>query len=97
MTLKPLGDRVLVKRIPETEQTPGGLYIPPAAQEKNSRGEVVAVGPGGKFKPDGSIIPMTVKVGDTVLFGKYGGNEIKVDDDELLILREDEILAVVEE
>lgn len=89
MKLKPLSDRVLVKRLESEEMTAGGLYIPETAKEKPSRGEVVAVGPGKEG------VTMTVKEGDKVLFGKYAGTEIKVDDVELLVMREEEILAII--
>lgn len=95
MKLRPLGDRVLIKRLVEDEMTPGGLYIPPVAQEKLNRGEVVAVGP-GKTNEEGTTVPLTVEVGDVVIFGKYGGSEIKIDGDDHLVLREDEIFAVIE-
>ena len=94
MTLKPLSDRVLVKRLESEEKTAGGLYIPDTAKEKPSRGEVIAVGP-GKMSNDGKIIAMTVKVGDTVLFNKYAGTEVKLDGVDHLVMREDDILAVI--
>ena len=95
MKLKPLNDRVLVKRLESEEKTAGGLYIPDTAKEKPSRGEVVAVGP-GKTAKDGKVIAMAVKVGDQVLFNKYGGTEIKLDGVEHLVMREDDILAVIQ-
>ena len=95
MKLKPLNDRVLVKRLEGDEKTAGGLYIPDTAKEKPSKGEVVAVGP-GKTADDGKTIAMTVKAGDTVLFNKYAGTEIKLDGVEHLVMREDDILAVIE-
>lgn len=94
MNLKPLNDRVLVKRLESEEKTAGGLYIPDTAKEKPSRGEVVAVGP-GKYAEDGKIIPMSVKAGDTVLFNKYAGTEVKLDGLEHLVMREDDILAII--
>lgn len=94
MSLKPLNDRVLVKRLESEEKTAGGLYIPDTAKEKPSRGEVVAVGP-GKHAEDGKLIPMSVKAGDTVLFNKYAGTEVKLDGEEHLVMREDDILAVI--
>lgn len=94
MNLKPLNDRVLVKRLESEEKTAGGLYIPDTAKEKPSRGEVVAVGP-GKYTDDGKLIPMAVKAGDTVLFNKYAGTEVKLDGVEHLVMREDDILAVI--
>lgn len=96
MSIRPLHDRVVAKRLdaPE-EQMRGGIIIPDTAKEKPQEAEIVAVGP-GKIQEDGSRAPMDVKAGDTVLVGKYSGSEIKVGDDELIILREDEILAIVE-
>lgn len=95
MSLKPLYDRVVVKRIEEGEKMRGGIIIPDSAKEKPQQGEIVAAGQ-GKRLDDGKIIPLDVKTGDKVLFGKYSGNEITVDGDELLIMREDEILGVLE-
>ena len=95
MKLKPLNDRVLVKRLEGEDKTAGGLYIPDTAKEKPSKGEVVAVGP-GKTADDGKAIAMTVKAGDKVLFNKYAGTEIKLDGVEHLVMREDDILAVIE-
>lgn len=94
MKLKPLNDRVLVKRLESEEKTAGGLFIPDTAKEKPSRGEVIAAGP-GKVDPGGKIIPMQVKAGDIVLFNKYSGIEIKLDGVEHLVMREDEILALI--
>lgn len=96
MTLKPLGDRVLVKPAPKEERTSTGLYISSGAQEKPQRGEVVAVG-AGKRDDNGNRIPMDVKVGDQVFYGKFGGNEVKVDGEDLLLLRADDIYAVIED
>jgi chaperonin GroES len=93
--IKPLHDRVIVKRIEETENMRGGLYIPDTAKEKPQEGEVIAIG-AGKVKEDGSRQTLDVKEGDRVLFGKYSGSEIKIDGEELLIMREDEILGVIE-
>lgn len=93
--IKPLHDRVIVKRIEETENMRGGLYIPDTAKEKPQEGEVIAVGQ-GKVKEDGSRQTLDVKEGDRVLFGKYSGSEIKLDGEEFLIMREDEILGVIE-
>jgi len=93
--IRPLHDRVVLKRIEEKEQIRGGIIIPDTAKEKPQEGEVVAVG-AGKAKDNGERIPLDVKVGDRVLFGKYSGTEIKIDDQELLIVREDEILGVVD-
>lgn len=93
MKLTPLHDRVLVKRLESEEKTAGGLYIPDTAKEKPSKGEIVAVGPGKAHKD--KIVPMTVKVGDTVLFNKYAGSEVKVDGVDHLMMREDDVLAIV--
>jgi chaperonin GroES len=90
--LQPLADRVLVKPIEKEEMTKSGIYLPDTAKEKPQEGEVLAVGP-GKMSDDGKRIPLDVKVGDTVIYAKYGGTEIKVDDEELMILRESDILA----
>jgi chaperonin GroES len=90
--LQPLGDRVLVKPIEKEEKTKSGIYLPDTAKEKPQEGEVIAVGP-GKYDETGKRIPMDLKVGDTVIYAKYGGTEIKVDDVELMILREGDILA----
>jgi len=95
MNLRPLQDRIIVKRVEEESKTAGGLFIPETAKEKPQRGEIVAVG-NGKKTEDGKVLPLDVKVGDTVLFGKYAGTEIKVDGDDFLMMREDDILAVVE-
>ena len=95
MNLKPLNDRVLVKRLESEEKTAGGLFIPDTAKEKPSRGEVVAAGP-GKVAEDGKLIAMAVKKGDVVLFNKYAGTEIKLDDVQHLVMREDDILAIIE-
>ena len=95
-TIKPLHDRVIIRRIEDTtNQTAGGLYIPDSAKEKPQEGEVVAAGE-GKYKEDGSRQTLDVKEGDRVLFGKYSGSEIKIDGEELLIMREDEILGIIE-
>lgn len=94
MKLKPLNDRVLVKRMESEDKTVGGLYIPDTAKEKPAKGEVVAVGP-GKTADDGKIIAMTVKEGDQVLFNKYAGTEVKLDGVEHLVMREDDILAII--
>ncbi len=95
MKIQPLHDRVLVRRIEGEERTKGGIIIPETAKEKPQEGEVVAVGK-GKVKDDGTVLPLDVKVGDRVLFSKYGGTDITIDGEEHLILREDEILAVIE-
>ena len=93
--ITPLHDRVIVKRIEEGEQVRGGIIIPDSAKEKPQEGEVVAAGE-GKYKEDGTRQPLDVKQGDRVLFGKYSGSEIKIDGEELLIMREDEILGILE-
>ncbi|HUY19002.1 MAG TPA: co-chaperone GroES [Candidatus Binataceae bacterium] len=93
--IRPLGDRILVKRIKEEEKTKGGIIIPDTAKEKPQEGKVVAVGR-GKKTDEGKVIPLDVKAGDKVLFSKYGGSEVKVEGDDLLILREDDILGVLE-
>ena len=92
-TIRPLHDRVIIKRLDEEEQIRGGIIIPDTAREKPQQGEVIAAGE-GKFREDGTRQPLDVKAGDRVLFGKYGGSEVKIDDDEYLIMREDEILGV---
>ncbi len=95
MKARPLHDRILVKRIEEGEQKVGGIIIPDTAKEKPQQGKVVAVG-SGKVKDDGTRSGMDVKAGDTILFGKYSGQEIKLDGEEFLIMREEEVLAVLE-
>jgi len=94
-TIKPLHDRVILRRIEDSvNQTAGGLYIPDTAKEKPQEGEVIAVGE-GKYKEDGTRQTLDVKAGDRVLFGKYSGSEIKLDGEEFLIMREDEILGII--
>jgi len=95
MKIKPLQDRVIVKRVSEEEKTSGGIIIPDTAKEKPMEGEVVAVG-GGKILDNGTKAPMDVKAGDRVLFGKYAGTEVKIDGVEHLIMREDDILGIIE-
>jgi len=95
MNIRPLHDRVVVKRIEEKETVQGGIIIPDTAKEKPQEGEVIAVGQ-GKRTDDGKLIPLDVKAGDRILFGKYSGSEIKLEGDEYLIIREDEILGVIE-
>jgi len=95
MKVRPLHDRIIVQRLEEGEQVVGGIIIPDTAKEKPQQGKVIAAGK-GKVKEDGKVI-LDVKEGDTILFGKYSGQEIKIDGEELLILREDEVLAVLEE
>ncbi len=95
MALRPLHDRILVQRIEESEQKVGGIIIPDSAKEKPQQGKVVAVG-AGKIEKDGKRITLDVKQGDTILFGKYSGQEVRVDNEDYLIMREDEVLAVIE-
>jgi len=95
VNIRPLHDRVVVKRIEQKETVKGGIIIPDTAKEKPQEAEVVAVGP-GKINDDGKRAPMDVKAGDRVLIGKYSGSEIKIEDEELVIVREDEILAVLD-
>lgn len=95
MNIRPLYDRVVIKRIEETENMKGGLYIPDSAKEKPQEGEVVAVGQGKRLE-NGKLATLDVKVGDRILFGKYSGSEIKLDGEDYLILREDEILGILE-
>ena len=95
MNIRPLHDRVLVKRVEKEAKSPGGIVLPGAAAEKPSRGTVQAVGR-GKLLENGDVRPLDVKVGDHILFGKYSGSEVKVDGEELIIMREDEIMAVIE-
>ncbi len=95
MKLRPLHDRLLVERVEEAETVKGGIIIPDSAKEKPQEGTVVAVG-NGKRNEKGEIVPLDVKAGDRILFGKYSGNEVNVDDREYLILREDEVLAVLD-
>ena len=94
LKLKPVGDRVIAQRIGSVEKTKSGLYLPDAAQEKPQEGKVIAVG-SGKMLKDGKIVPLAVKPGDKIIFGKYSGSEIKVDDKEYVFLNEDDILAIV--
>jgi len=95
MMVRPLHDRLLVKRVEEKESVKGGIIIPDSAKEKPQEGEVIAAGHGKKTE-EGKVIPLDVKAGDRILFGKYSGTEIKLDDQEYLILREDEVLGVLE-
>ncbi|HEX6999323.1 MAG TPA: co-chaperone GroES [Gammaproteobacteria bacterium] len=95
MKIRPLHDRVVVKRVEETRTSPGGIVIPDTAAEKPIRGEVIAVGQ-GKILDNGQVRPLDVKAGDQVLFGKYSGSEIKVDGEEYLVLREEDVLGVFE-
>jgi chaperonin GroES len=95
MKIRPLRDRVIVERIEEEEKTKGGIIIPDTAKEKPQEGKVIAVGK-GKVTDDGKVLPLSVKAGDKILFGKYSGTEVKLDGNEYLIMREDDILGVVE-
>ncbi|HRD47918.1 MAG TPA: co-chaperone GroES [Caulobacter sp.] len=95
MKFRPLGDRVLVKRVEEEEKTKGGIIIPDTAKEKPQEGEVIAVGPGAR-NDKGDVVALDVKAGDKILFGKWSGTEVKVDGEDLLIMKESDILGVVE-
>ena len=95
MAFRPLGDRVLVKRVEEEEKTKGGIIIPDTAKEKPQEGEVIAVGPGARDE-SGKVQPLDVRVGDRILFGKWSGTEVKLDGDELLIMKESDIMGVLE-
>lgn len=96
MKVRPLGDRVLVKRLEEEEKTKGGIIIPDTAKEKPQQGKIVAVG-NGRTTEDGKVIPLNVKVGEKVLFQKYAGSDIKIEGEDYLILREEEILGIIED
>jgi chaperonin GroES len=95
MKIRPLHDRVIVKRLEEERTSPGGIVIPDTAAEKPIRGEVIAVGK-GKILENGEVRPLDVKKGDKILFGKYSGTEVKVDGEDLLVMREDDIMAIIE-
>ena len=95
MSIRPLHDRVIVRRLDEERTSPGGIVIPDSAAEKPSQGEVVSVGK-GKISENGDVRPLDVKAGDKVLFGKYSGTEVKIDGEELLVMREDDIMGIVE-
>jgi len=95
MSVRPLHDRIIVERLEEEEQRVGGIIIPDSAKEKPQQGKVIAVGK-GRIEKDGKVTPLDVKAGDTVLFGKYAGQEIKLDGTEYLIIREEEVLGVIE-
>jgi chaperonin GroES len=95
MNVRPLHDRIIVQRLEEEEQRVGGIIIPDTAKEKPQQGKIIAVGK-GRIEKDGKISPLDVKAGDTVLFGKYAGQEIKIDGNEYLIIREEEVLGVIE-
>ena len=94
MGFKPLHDRVLVRRLGEEDKTAGGIIIPDTAQEKPSEGKIVAVGPGTRDK-DGNLVPLELKVGDTILFGKWSGTEAKIDGEELLIMQESDVMGII--
>src|ERR1700692_4799996 len=96
MKIRPLYDRIVVKRIEEKEQMQGGLYIPDSAKEKPQEGEVAAVGKGKRMEA-GKLVPLDVQIGDRILFGKYSGSDIKIDGDEYLIMREDEVLGILDQ
>ena len=95
MKIRPLHDRVVIKRMDEEKTSPGGIVIPDSATEKPVKGEVIAVG-NGKINDDGKATPLDVKVGDIILFGNYSGTEVKLDSDELVVMREDDIMAVID-
>ncbi len=95
MSLRPLSDRILVQRVAEDEKTKGGIIIPDTAKEKPAEGKVVATG-NGRLGEDGKLLPMDVKVGDRVLFSKYGGTDVKIDGEDYLILRQDDVLGIIE-
>jgi chaperonin GroES len=95
MAFRPLGDRVLVKRVEEETKTKGGIIIPDTAKEKPQEGEVLAVGPGARNEKSGERVELDVKVGDRILFGKWSGSEVKIDGDDLIIMKESDILGVV--
>jgi chaperonin GroES len=94
LNIRPLGERVIVKALPQEEKTKSGIYLPDTAKEKPQQGEVMAVG-NGKVTEDGKTIPMNVKTGDKILYGKYSGTEVKIDGEEYLIIKESEILAIL--
>jgi chaperonin GroES len=95
MKIRPLHDRVIVKRLEEERTSPGGIVIPDTAAEKPIQGKIIAVGK-GKILEDGNVRPLDVKVGDKILFGKYSGTEVKVDGDDLLVMREEDVMAIIE-
>ncbi len=95
MSLRPLSDRILVERVEEDEKTKGGIIIPDTAKEKPAEGKIIATG-NGRMGEDGKLVPMDVKVGDSVLFSKYGGTDVKIDGADYLILRQDDILGIIE-
>ncbi len=93
--IRPLGDRILVKRVDNAEKTASGLYIPDSAQEKPQQGKVISVGK-GRCKENGTILPVDLKAGDTIIFGKYSGHEVKVDSEDFIIMREEDVYGVLE-
>ncbi|HTI67782.1 MAG TPA: co-chaperone GroES [Caulobacteraceae bacterium] len=95
MAFRPLGDRVLVKRVEEETKTKGGIIIPDTAKEKPQEGEVLAVGPGARDEKSGARVELDVKVGDKILFGKWSGSEVKIDGEDLIIMKESDILGIV--
>ncbi|MFO7750116.1 MAG: co-chaperone GroES [Desulfobacteraceae bacterium] len=95
MSLRPLQDRILVERVQESEKTRGGIIIPDTAKEKPAEGKVIATG-NGRIAEDGKVLPMDIKVGDKILFSKYGGTEVKIDGIDYLIMRQDDVLGVIE-
>jgi chaperonin GroES len=95
MAIRPLHDRVLIKRVEEEQKTKGGIIIPDTAKEKPSQGEIIAVGPGGRDEA-GKLVPLDVKAGDRILFGKWSGTEVKIDGEELLIMKESDIMGIIE-
>ena len=95
-SIRPLHDRVIVRRVDADEKTSGGIIIPDTAKEKPAKGEVIAAGPGGR-DDSGRVVPMEVRVGDIVLFGKWGGTEIKIDGEDLLVLKETDIIGIIDE
>ena len=95
MSLRPLSDRILVERVDEDEKTKGGIIIPDTAKEKPAEGKIVATG-NGRMGEDGKLLPMDVKVGDRILFSKYGGTDVKIDGSDYLILRQDDVLGIIE-
>jgi chaperonin GroES len=96
MNFKPLHDRVVVRRVEEQEKTAGGIIIPDTAKEKPMQGEVIAVGPGGRDE-QGKLVPMDIREGDRILFGKWSGTEVKIDGEELLIMKESDVLGIIED
>lgn len=96
MNIRPLHDRIVIKRLEEERTSAGGIVIPDTATEKPVRGEVVAIGP-GKMLDDGKVIPLAVKTGEKVLFGKYAGTEVKINGQELVVMREDDVMGIIEE